>query len=633
MDNEVPLIQNTTNWIDFNKNELHNFDYRVLIAYDIPNKLIHLGPKKDGGYVIADGFDYDLLISCGISDNIGFEEAFLDRYKIKCVAFDGTIKSFPSNKNKMEWIPKNIGHANTGTTTNLKEYIQGTNKIFLKMDIEGSEFNWLDSMSLTELKQFSQIVIEFHWPFDIFRMNMLKKLNETHYIVHVHGNNYQGVYNINNSDANLMPINIPEVFEVTYVNKLLFNSAIEQVDKFYPIDKLDYGNNACRQIEFCIPTTDKLIYIGSSETNTKVIKVAKNIIFGHNMLNAQEPNWNDAFIFKIHNSDLAVTRTDQYHGWGQPLVIPIKHNTILVYNGLSHHYEMIGFILDFAAKFNIDVTIVLTQEDEYSWIDFYKSKYKFNILKSLPLQSELDHYLFVLLLTDDDVSFPEDYINKNTVCIHHTYKNRRKTIKYHLPIAPFEENIGLYSFPVFNYIDYDSKINILKTKNRPIISLIGFSRIPENIDILSMIDNLNDFDIYIINRSIPENLHDILPNACFFEQVSTSYMFELLVASTYVLYFPNNSDNVILQKNLKSISASFSLSFTTGCKLILPKEMNKFLKLTSIIEYSYGSKLKLDKTPLLLDTFNERERLVVMRDKSILDLEHMQMYFKCKRHM
>ena len=150
------------------------------------------------------------------------------------------------------------------------------------------------------------------------------------------------------------------------------------------------------------------IYIGPSEINTKVIQLEKNVLFGHNLLNAQNPSWNDTFMFEIINNQLAVTRTDVYDGWGQELTIPIKHNTILVYNGLSHHYEMIGFILDFAAKYDIAVSLVFTHEDEYSWIDFYKSKYKFNILDSLPLQSELDHYLFVLLLTDDDLSFPED---------------------------------------------------------------------------------------------------------------------------------------------------------------------------------------------------------------------------------
>jgi hypothetical protein len=66
--------------------------------------------------------------------------------------------------------------------------------IFLKMDIEGCEYDWIHSMTKNDMEKISQIVIEFHWPFDFYRMNALKKINETHYVVHVHGNNGPGSY-------------------------------------------------------------------------------------------------------------------------------------------------------------------------------------------------------------------------------------------------------------------------------------------------------------------------------------------------------------------------------------------------------------------------------------------------------
>lgn len=261
----LPYIH--TDWNNYNKSELHTFDYRILSTYTIPNSLIRVGPREDGGYVIADGFDYDLFISCGIAGDVRFEEAFLDIHKVKCVSFDGTISSFPYHRNSMEWIPKNIGYSNTGNTTNLKEYMKGSTKIFLKMDIEGSEFNWLDSMTETELDQFSQIVLEVHWPFDVYRMNMLKKLNKTHYIVHIHGNNYcdrdipkhlpsgrtyDGTVTINNST--LPKIQLPEVFEVTYVNKKLCDASSVKIKEIQYPTALDYPNNPrATDISFSIP--------------------------------------------------------------------------------------------------------------------------------------------------------------------------------------------------------------------------------------------------------------------------------------------------------------------------------------------------------------------------------------------
>ena len=248
---DIPHM-NKTDWNNYNRSELNHFDYSILNTYTTPYKLVRVGPNQDGGYVIADGFDYDLFISCGIANDIRFEESFLDIHKIKCITFDGTIPSFPSHRNSMEWIPKNIGFSNTEKTTNLKEYIQNNNKIFLKMDIEGSEFNWLDSMSETELEKFSQIVLEVHWPFDIYRSNMLKKLNKTHYIIHIHGNNHGDIVTINN---NIMPmIKLPEVFEVTYINKKLCdNSLIEMKEIKFPTI-LDYPNNPnTKDIYFSIP--------------------------------------------------------------------------------------------------------------------------------------------------------------------------------------------------------------------------------------------------------------------------------------------------------------------------------------------------------------------------------------------
>ena len=267
------LIKNHTDWNNYNKYELNYFDYSILNTYKIPNNLVRVGPKEDGGYVIADGFDYDLFISCGIANDIRFEEEFLDIHKTKCIVFDGTIKTFPSCRNNMEWVPQNIGFSNTTKTTNLKKYIQNNNKIFLKMDIEGSEFNWLDSMSEIELEKFSQILLEVHWPFDIYRMNMLKKLNKSHYLVHIHGNNfcdrdipkhlpsgrtYDGTVTINN---NFMPqIKLPEVFEVTYINKKLCDYLLVEMKEIQFPTILDYPNNPnANDIYFSIPSYFSLV--------------------------------------------------------------------------------------------------------------------------------------------------------------------------------------------------------------------------------------------------------------------------------------------------------------------------------------------------------------------------------------
>ena len=110
-------------------------------------------------------------------------------------------------------------------------------------------------MTNQQLNSFSQIFIEFHWPFDTYRCDMLKKLNETHYLVHIHGNNYcdrdipkhlpsgrtyDGTLTINHK--HYPSIKISEVLEITYIRKNLFSHKLNQIDKHYPTP-LDSPNN------------------------------------------------------------------------------------------------------------------------------------------------------------------------------------------------------------------------------------------------------------------------------------------------------------------------------------------------------------------------------------------------------
>lgn len=308
--------------------------------------------------------------------------------------------------------------------------------------------------------------------------------------------------------------------------------------------------------------------------------------------------------------------------------LPKSNFTILLYNGFPFHHEMTGCILDFSAKYNINVSIVLTDIDT-SWLDVYRSKYEFTVLETLP--SDLSPYLFVMLLTDDDYSFPEYRINENVVCIDHYYVNRRRAIKCHLPVIPFKdnENIGLYIFPVFNYIDYNTKMNIINMQKKPVISIIG-NGMPTDLNQLSIIENLDEFNIFIINRTIPQSFARKLPNVYLCENISAVHMFEILVSSTYVLYIHKDTPFSTAQMDNKCMTGCMPISFSTGCKLIIPKELNRLLKLNSTIEYSSGSKLILDKTPSFVDVFDERERLATIRDKSILELDHMKPYLESK---
>lgn len=171
------------------------------------------GCNNDGGYVYADiGSIYDCYISAGVSNEESFSKHFIEKYEMNysnSFAFDGTILHYPYQyTTNISFIRKNIGKNNTPTTTNLDYLINKYNNIFLKMDIEGGEYDWiLDA----DLNKFSQIVIEFHNinENDDVISKYFDYMNQTHYLIHAHGNNWGGI----NSHG------MPHVIELTYLHK------------------------------------------------------------------------------------------------------------------------------------------------------------------------------------------------------------------------------------------------------------------------------------------------------------------------------------------------------------------------------------------------------------------------------
>ena len=104
--------------------------------------------------------------------------------------------------------------------------------IILNMDIEGSEWDVFETISKEEMLQFEQIIVEFHrfsiddnlWK----KIEILRKINETHQCVHVHANN---------GGCPLTTIllgfrQFPDVMEVTYLRKDPGYKFIECFDEF-----------------------------------------------------------------------------------------------------------------------------------------------------------------------------------------------------------------------------------------------------------------------------------------------------------------------------------------------------------------------------------------------------------------
>ena len=245
---------------------MNNVDLELLKVYHFEKKS-RLGVKSDGGYVLAelDG-KYDCYISAGISSEESFSRDFINKYNMNetnCFGFDGTINYYPYHyTNQITFIKKNINNFNDDKNSNLDFLIDNCTNIFLKMDIEGGEYPWLLSLKEEHLQKFKQIVIEFHgitndgWGCNYNdKIKCLQKLANTHYIVHAHGNNHGPVVN-----------GIPDVIELTYINKNYFHSTPELNTQPLPIANLDFPNGGVNDIPLNIYP---FISIKSAITNIK----------------------------------------------------------------------------------------------------------------------------------------------------------------------------------------------------------------------------------------------------------------------------------------------------------------------------------------------------------------------------
>lgn len=219
-------------------------DYlKYLKIYEYKNK-IRLGINSDGGYVIGetDGM-YDCYISAGVSNEESFSRDFINKYnmnEMNSFAFDGTINRYPYEyTNKITFYKRNIPPYKDSKNATLEYFMNKYNDIFLKMDIEGAEYPWLNILTLDQLNKFKQIVIEFHGiNDDTFntslnnKINCFEKLGITHYPIHAHGNNCGELTN-----------KIPNTIEITYLRKNLFEVIPPLNTRSFPIENLDYPNN------------------------------------------------------------------------------------------------------------------------------------------------------------------------------------------------------------------------------------------------------------------------------------------------------------------------------------------------------------------------------------------------------
>jgi len=194
-------------------------------------ELFRIGSQNDGGYVCVNDFsEDDTLVSLGIGDNLDFERDISKRLG-QILAFDHTVDLFDDKIENLTFSKLGVKAEPAPNFTTLGKIIDEipiSGDLILKIDIEGWEWEVLDSLSSLELSRFKQIIGEFHDFHEIRNFEVIervvRKLSENFVVTNNHANNWGG-YQI------IQKVAFPDVLEISWLRKDRIKIAAEFTPK------------------------------------------------------------------------------------------------------------------------------------------------------------------------------------------------------------------------------------------------------------------------------------------------------------------------------------------------------------------------------------------------------------------
>lgn len=214
-----------------------------LISTPNPNffQLVRIGSQNDGGYLVVNNFsETDTLVSLGIGDNLDFERD-ISIHVGKILAFDHTVDLVTPGISNLTFFKVGVKAKPTLGFTSLSKIIEEnvlTGDLILKIDIEGWEWEVLESLSSSELLMFKQIIGEFHdfhltHNFELIE-RVVSNLAENFIVTNSHANNW-GAYQI------IQRVAVPDVVEISWLRKDCLKSI--RIDNHTRIENLNSPNN------------------------------------------------------------------------------------------------------------------------------------------------------------------------------------------------------------------------------------------------------------------------------------------------------------------------------------------------------------------------------------------------------
>jgi len=263
--------------------------YDLALVRPVPiRELVRIGDRNDGGYVIPRLCLAltSTLVSLGLGHNWSFDDEFAAASHAYVIGVDGSVTTWSFVRRALQKFRHGVGHLLTlhprkararlrramdlvrwarrfharsdahgrihqrlvssragdefiSVAAVLGDRDQRNGSLFLKMDIEGSEYEVLGDI-VERAASFNGLAIEFHdldAKADAFTTGV-RALQKEFVIVHAHANNNGGF---------IRGTTLPRTLELTFLNRtLLHQVTVRAVMPRYPIAGLDAPNSARR---------------------------------------------------------------------------------------------------------------------------------------------------------------------------------------------------------------------------------------------------------------------------------------------------------------------------------------------------------------------------------------------------
>jgi Methyltransferase FkbM domain len=220
----------------------------LLTPYDIDKPKIRIGPKTDGGYILADCISKaQAVLSYGIGTEYRFDIELAKRGH-DVYMFDHTIEGVQAENQKLYFYSEGVS-GRTDEASHVfsiqdhldRHRIRG-DRLLLKMDVEGAEYEAFEELPDETLNRFEQIILEIHWLEKLdevgFRerfCRVFRRLNSIFTLFHVHANNWNG-----QNDLSIVGgIPVSSIIELSYIKSTVVHTEPSQT--LYPTT-FDYPN-------------------------------------------------------------------------------------------------------------------------------------------------------------------------------------------------------------------------------------------------------------------------------------------------------------------------------------------------------------------------------------------------------